>query len=64
MNTEAIMDDFKKIIRKGEVMRAIQRQYFKTKDKVLLQVAMKAGEEFDELTATLRAKYNMNWKSG
>lgn len=59
-----IEDDLKLVVRKAEVMRAIQRHYFKTRDKVLLQVAIKAEEEFDELTATLRAKYNMNWKSG
>ncbi len=56
-------EDFRRLLNKARDMRAMQRAYFKTRDKQCLDEAKRLERELDEMLSDLIRKYHLSWKS-
>ena len=55
--------DFRMLLNKARDMRAMQRAYFKTRNKQCLDEAKRLEKELDEMLSDLIRKYHLSWKS-
>lgn len=63
MKTVVEFWDFLKLLNKARDMRAMQRAYFKTRDKQCLDEAKRLERGLDEMLSDLIRKYHLSWKS-
>lgn len=56
-------EDFRMLLNKARDMRAMQRAYFKTRDKQCLDEAKRLEHQLDEMLSYLIRKYHLSWKS-
>lgn len=56
-------EDFRLLLNKARDMRAMQRAYFKTRDKQCLDEAKRLERELDIMLSDLICRYHLSWKS-